>query len=189
MGLTQSQLTEGPFKRRLRDYPVGYYVVGIALVAYILLSLSIVLVTHLDLLPGLSARDLLRTHVLCGAFGMLGAAMASMRKYYRVLITESTARASGREDAATDWALGWLYYYLTRPILGAILGALSFTLSYIGFQVLSSVPANQVSNEGKNLLLAVAFVSGFSVSHVLDRLEAVSKQIFQIGGSSGKPED
>ena len=85
--------------------------------------------------------------------------------------------------------MGWLYYYLTRPVLGAILGALTFTLSYVGFHVLSSVRTDQVSNEGKNLLFAVAFVSGFSVSHVLDRLEAVSRQIFQPGRGSGKTED
>lgn|GEM_PF-1138084 len=170
-------------------YTTGCYVVGIALVAYVFLALLIILITHLDLVPGLVTRDLLRTHVLCAGFGMLGASTASIRRYYRVLITESTARISGRVEAPSDWTLGWIYYYLTRPVLGAILGALSFTLSYVGFHVLSSVRTDQVSVEGKNLLFAVAFVSGFSVSHVLDRLEAVSKQLFQKGRGPDKTEE
>ena len=104
VGLAQNQATDISAQKPRLSHPLGCYVVGIALVLYLFFALLMVLITHLDLLPGLATRDLLRTHVLCGGFGMLGAATASMRKYYRVLITESTARASGKR--------------LTRPQIG-----------------------------------------------------------------------
>ncbi len=164
------------------SYPIGCYVVGVALVMYIFLALTILVVIHLNAVPILATRELLRTHFLCGAFGMLGAAMASSRKYYKVLITESAAKTSGLNGSTTDWSLGWLFYYLTRPLLGAVLGALAYTLTFIGFQVLSKLPTEEISDRGRYLLYALAFVSGFSVSHVLDRLEAISKEIFQASG-------
>ncbi len=105
--------------------------------------------------------------------------MASIRKYYKYLISHSTALINNKECVPMDWSLGWVYYYLTRPILGAVLGAITFTLSFIGFQILSDAQQIEISGKGKNLLFALAFVSGFSVSHVLDRVEAISRQIFK----------
>ncbi len=169
-----------------REYPKSCYFVGFSLVIYLLLSILTILIVHFNVVTVLRTMALLRIHLLCAAFGMLGASMASMRKYYRVLITESTSRQVGKPVQATDWSLGWIYYYLTRPILGAVLGALSFTLSFVGFQILAKHQSIQISDEGRYLLLGLAVVSGFSVSHVLDRLEAISKQFFQAASRSDK---
>jgi len=168
------------------EYSKSCYFVGFSLVIYLLLSILIILIVHFNVIIALSTMAVLRTHVLCAGFGMLGASIASIRKYYRVLITESTARHAGKPVQDTDWSLGWIYYYLTRPILGAVLGALSFTLSFVGFQVLAKHQSIEISHEGRYLLFALAVVSGFSVSHVLDRLEAISKQFFQAASRSDK---
>jgi hypothetical protein len=118
---------------------------------------------------------------MCGGFGMMGASLAAIRKYYKALITERTALATHQAMLTTDWTLGWVYYYLARPFMGGILGALSFTLSYIGVQVLVKPADSSISAEGQFVLYAIAFVAGFSVTHVLDRLEAVAKQTFGTG--------
>ena len=162
-----------------QEYPIACYVVGILLIVYLFIGVSVILTVYLNYSNVLAHSDLLRSHVICGAFGMLGAAIASIRKYYQYLITYSTAKASGRSVQPMDWSLGWVYYYLTRPILGSVLGALAYLLSFIGFHVLADSPSLDISNKGKYILFTVAFVSGFSVSHVLDRVEAVAKQIFQ----------
>jgi len=47
----------------------------------------------------------------------------------------------------------------------------------------------EISNEGKYLLFALAFVSGFAVSHILDRLEALAKKIFQVDLEVGAREE
>lgn len=162
-----------------QEYPIACYVVGTLLVVYLFIGVSVILAVHLNYSTVLAHSDLLRSHVICGAFGMLGAAIASIRKYYQYLITYSAAKASGQSVQPMDWSLGWVYYYLTRPILGSALGALAYLLSFIGFHVLADSPSLDISNKGKYVLFAVAFISGFSVSHVLDRVEAVAKQIFQ----------
>ena len=161
------------------NYPKGCYWVGAALVVYVVLAVTILVCVHLNVSTILANAKILRAHVMCGAFGMLGAAVAATRKYYRTLITESTARATGKQVLSSVWDFGWVYYYLTRPSLGAVLGALSYTLSFLGFQVLAAPADLEISTEGRFLLYALAFVSGFSVSQVLDRLDAVARQLFQ----------
>ncbi|MDO8446924.1 MAG: hypothetical protein Q7T53_12655 [Deltaproteobacteria bacterium] len=160
-------------------YPLACYIVGLSLVGYLSIAVIVILIVHLNMVIYLAKASVLRTHILCGAFGMLGASMASIRKYYKYLISHSTALINNKECVPMDWSLGWVYYYLTRPILGAVLGAITFTLSFIGFQILSDAQQIEISGKGKNLLFALAFVSGFSVSHVLDRVDAISRQIFK----------
>jgi hypothetical protein len=63
--------------------------------------------------------------------------------------------------------------------LGAILGAVIYLISFIGFHILAESPLMQISTKGKYFLFAFAFLSGFSVSDVLDRLSSVSKQLFE----------
>src|SRR3990170_529995 len=123
--------TEEKNDRVIAAYPKSCYFVGVSLV--------------INLLPVLTIETLLRMHLMCGAFGMLGASVASIRKYYKVLITEATEKQSGKTVQKTDWSLGWVYYYLTRPLLGTVLGALSFTLSFIGFHVLANQPTIEIS--------------------------------------------
>jgi len=161
------------------NYPIACYIVGIALIGYLLIAVCAIIFVYLNIFEYLAKASILRTHILCGAFGMLGASVASIRKYYKYLISHSTSIIKNSEVSPMDWSLGWVYYYVTRPILGSILGAITFTLSFIGFQILSDVHHIEISSKGKNLIFAIAFVSGFSVSHVLDRLEAISKQIFK----------
>jgi hypothetical protein len=143
------------------------------------LAVVIVFLVHLNILGWITRSPLLRAHVLCGAFGMLGSSMAAIRKYYRALITESTSAASGLAAPRLAWDFGWVFYYLTRPILGAILGALSFTLSFVGFHVFAKPTQIEISNEGRYLLFALAFISGFAVSHALDRLNSVARELLQ----------
>jgi len=159
--------------------PKACYVVGCVLVLFVFIAIILIIAVHLNIVERLTTSLMLRTHIMCGAFGMLGAAVAAIRKYYRTLITESTATAEGHATPPVIWDLGWIFYYMTRPLLGAILGALSFTLSFVGFQVLATQPDIQISEEGRYLLLALAFVSGFAVSQVLDRLNSVAKEMFK----------
>lgn len=175
--------------KKYEEYPIACRVVGVLLIVFLFIAVAIIFVAHLNCIEVLAQSDLLRSHVICGAFGMLGASIASVRKYYQYLITYSTAKATGRSNQSMDWSLGWVYYYLTRPILGSVLGALAYLLSFIGFQVLAGSNSLEISNKGKYLLFAVSFVSGFSVSHVLDRVDAVSKQIFQTTQKSKQRED
>lgn len=110
---------------------------------------------------------------------MLGATVAAMRKYYNVLITDVTEVPGGGFKTYSNWSIGWVYYYATRPVLGFILGALTFTLSFIGVQVLAKPADVDISKEGRYLLFGIAFLSGFAVSHVLNRLEALAREIFK----------
>jgi len=162
-------------------YPPACYVIGILLVVFLLLSASVIIIVHLNVVAFLKSARFLRAHVMCGGFGMMGAALAAIRKYYKALITERTALVTHQAVLPTDWTLGWVYYYLARPLMGGILGALSFMLSYIGVQVLVKPADSSISAEGQFVLYAIAFVAGFSVTHVLDRLEAVAKQTFGPG--------
>lgn len=159
-------------------YPTVCYFIGLYLIISIIIAASIIVIIHLNFMSVYLNASVMRIYALCGAFGMLGAAVASIRKYYRYLITYSTSKYTGHAVLPMDWSLGWVYYYLTRPILGAILGALTYLLSFIGFQILSESPISQISTKGRYFLFALAFMSGFSVSDVLDRLSAVSKQLF-----------
>jgi len=168
------------------DQPGGFthrpaicYCVGIVLIVYLLASVFLVVAVHVNLFGDFGRFQLLRAHVMCGGFGMLGAAMATARKYYQILITESTNRANKKPTPVVIWDLGWSFYYLTRPILGGILGALSYTLSFVGFNALSTMPDVGISKEGHLLLYGLAFVSGYAVSQVLDRLNTIAKQLFQ----------
>lgn len=145
----------------------------------VFISVAMIVCVHLDIWPAFSKTHMLRSHVMCGSFGMLGATLAAMRKFYRTLITESTAKAASKPVIPAIWDFGWVYYYLTRPVLGGILGALTYTLSFVGFHVLAAQPDVKMSAEGRYLLCALSFVSGFSVSHALDRLNVLAKQFFQ----------
>ena len=163
------------------------YLVGILLIIYLLIAAFAIVIVHLDWIGTFAGDKLLRAHVMCGAFGMLGASTAAIRKYYNALITESTAKITGQKIIPLDWSIGWVYYYLIRPILGSVLGTLVFMLSFIGVLVLSKPVQIQISSEGTFMLYALAFISGFSVSHVLDRVEGLAKQIFY-GNSNYKKE-
>lgn len=160
-------------------HPAGCYVVGGVLPLCLLAAAFSIVAVHLRWPTIVQASLMLRAHTMCALFGMLGATLAAIRKYYRALISEATAFAKGEQSPLTNWGWGWLYYYMTRPLLGAVLGALSFTLSYIGLQLLAKPSDIQISTQGRYLLVALSFVSGFSVSHVLDRLDAVSRQVFK----------
>jgi hypothetical protein len=159
--------------------PKACYLVGGVLLVYLALAVTFVLVVHANVVEWLSGTWLLRAHAMCAGFGMMGSSIASMRKYYRALITDSVNSRSGNKVQTAFWDFGWVYYYLTRPLVGGVLGALSFTLSFVGFQALAKPSEMEISNQGRYLLFALAFVAGFSVSHVLDRLNSVSKQIFK----------
>ena len=50
-----------------------------------------------------------------------GATLATMRKYYGVLIADAVRDG----HVQSVWSVGWVYYYLTRPLLGSVLGGLS----------------------------------------------------------------
>lgn len=165
-------------------HPPACYIVGGTLLVYLFLGAAILVAVHMNLFSIFLKADLLRSHVMCGAYGMIGATMASIRKYYRVIITESTARLKGDSTASIEWGLGWVYYYLTRPILGSILGALCYTLTFIGFQILAEPTSFGISSEGRYLLYALSFISGFAVSNVLDRLGELAEQIFQTKGKT-----
>lgn len=160
-------------------YPKSVRILGLILVFYLFTAIFIIIAIHINVIKSLSGYPILRTHLMCGSFGMLGAATASIRKYYRKLITEGTEGIDTLSAASINWSIGWIYYYLTRPLLGAILGALSFTFSFIGVHILMGTTEIKFSVEGIFLLYGVSFMSGFAVSHVLDRLEAVARQIFQ----------
>lgn len=161
-----------------RQLPVTCYVVGVSILLFMALSMLLIVAIHLNEVPLLGRSPLLRTVAMCGAFGMLGASIASIRKYYRVLITESTARELGQEVSESTWDFGWAFYYITRPILGAILGALAFIITFILFQLLSTARESAISSQGNLMLYAVSLLSGYAVSQVLDRLSSVAKQIF-----------
>jgi len=167
--------TERPTLRR----PKVCYLIGGYLLLAVLLSAIGAVAIHLIGTSWISESWVLRTHAMCGCFGALGASMAAMRKYYRALITESTDHSSGSRIRSAVWDWGWIYYYLTRPVLGGLLGSVSFTLSFVGFQVLAENKTIQLSNQGRYLLYGVAFLCGFSVSHVLDRLNSIAKQAFR----------
>lgn len=160
------------------DFPKPCILVGVALIIYLVISITFLILTHIDFIESLSDHKLLKAHIFCGGFGMFGATIAAMRKYYKNLISFSTGILEGNK-VNSDWSFGWIYYYLTRPILGGALGAMTYLLSFLGFQVLSESSNLAISVEGNLLLYSLAFISGFSVSHVLDKLEASAKQIFQ----------
>lgn len=163
--------------------PTACYWVGAGSIAYTLIAAIAIVGLHLNWFGLGEHRALLRLHLYSCAFGTLGAAMAVTRKYYRVLITESTASKSGNPWKPVSWDIGWVYYYLTRPLLGGVIGALTFTLSFVGVHLITSAKAPDITTEGKYLLFGLAFLSGFSVSRVLDRLEALAKQLFKPEGA------
>ncbi|MEE9910557.1 MAG: hypothetical protein K4571_02435 [Deltaproteobacteria bacterium] len=167
-------------------YPMVCYFIGLYLILCIIIAASIIVTISLNFMPDYLNISVIRIYVLFGSFGMLGATVASIRKYYRYLITYSTSKYTGHAVMQMDWSLGWVYYYLTRPILGAILGAVTYLLSFIGFQILAESPIMKISTKGKYFLFALAFLSGFSVSDVLDRLSAVSRQLFDAKSISTK---
>lgn len=172
-----NELRDQPIKE-IRRRPTICYFVGIVLVAYLVVAVLLIVAVHVNFFRALANFQLLRTHVICGGFGMLGAAMATTRKFYRILITETTNLAIGSSTPKAIWDFGWVFYYVTRPVLGGILGALSFTLSFVGFNILASSDVD-ISSEGRFLLFGVAFISGFSVSQMLDRLNGMAKQLFK----------
>lgn len=162
--------------------PMVCYCIAICLIGYLGIAVAIIIIIHINFFSFLPNLKLLRAHIMCGGFGMLGALMAAIRKFYRILITDSTRQANGKRVQKLTWDFGWTFYYLTRPILGSVLGALSYTLSFIGFNALASSTEITISREGHFLLYALALVSGFSVSQVLDKLNTTAKNIFQNKG-------
>lgn len=159
-------------------HPLTCYVIGFLLLLFLGLAVASIVAIHLNEAPLINRSPWLRTSAMCAAFGMLGASIAATRKYYKVLITESASRELGKADAHTVWDFGWTFYYLTRPILGAILGALAFVFVFIGFEILSISQNSSISRQGNMMLYAISLLSGYSVSQVLDRLNAVAKQVF-----------
>jgi hypothetical protein len=77
-----------------RDRPPICIWLGIILVLYLFISIAAIICVHLDILKVLGGAKLLKAHVMCGGFGMLGAGVASIRKYYRTLITETATLAT-----------------------------------------------------------------------------------------------
>jgi hypothetical protein len=160
-------------------YPKRCIVLGLLLIAYAVTAVGVIVIVHLKFVDFGRSGELLRTHVMCGGFGMLGASLATIRKYYKALITDVTLMLQGATSGFSVWTLGWIYYYITRPILGGLLGALTYTLSYVGFRILATSTNIEISAEGKYALYGVSLLAGYSVSHVLDVMSAVSKQVFR----------
>ncbi len=73
------------------NYPIACYMVGIVLIGYLLIVVCAIIFVYLNIFEYLAKASILRTHILCGAFGMLGASVASIRKYYKYLISHSTS--------------------------------------------------------------------------------------------------
>lgn len=162
-------------------YSPSFAKVSIAalLIFYLLAATVGVLLIHLNVIQHLQQHHLLRTHLMCAGFGVIGASMAAIRKFYSALITESRRTRENTGPYYVDWSPGWLFYYATRPILGGFLGALSYLFLYGGFQILASTPKSEISNEGNLILYALSMLAGFSVSQVMTRIEQVAEQVFQ----------
>ena len=173
-------------KTTIQTLPRSCYWLAVYLLGMVFIGLASILSIHLNAIYLISGSSLLRSHALCASFGLLGASMAAIRKYYKFLITDAVTRSDpGKTSILTQsWGLGWLIYYVSRPIMGLAMGALSFTLSFVGFQVLSQPGSSGLSDQGRYLLFGIAYLAGFSVSHVLDRLNSISRQVF-----SAKPKE
>jgi hypothetical protein len=52
-------------------------------------------------------------------------------------------------------------------------------MSFVGLSVLATPSKIAISDDGRYLLYALAFLSGFAVSEVLDRLNSVAKEVFK----------
>lgn len=165
-----------------KKHSTSCYLIGVLLLGYLAFSIISIIAIHLNEIPFLHRSHLLRTSALCSAFGMLGSSMASIRKYYRVLITESNSNSTSQLGEDNRWGFGWTFYYLTRPILGATLGGLAFILVFVGFRVLSTSPVNMISSQGNMMLYVVSLLAGYAVSQVLDRLSDVATQVFDFTG-------
>jgi len=155
------------------------YIIGAVLGLCLIATPVVIIVLHLDLIPGLSESPVLRAHVLCGAFGLLGASIATIRRYYHALITEERGPHTDGHHRPIVWGYGYLVYYVSRPVLGAILGPLVYMLSFIGLQVMVAADRIDISTEGRMLMYAIAFVAGYAVSDVMDRVEAISRNMFK----------
>lgn len=166
-------------KNQVIKYPKRCIVLGLLLIAYAIAAVGVIVIVHLKLIDFGPSGALLRTHVMCGGFGMLGASLATIRKYYKALITDVTIMLQGATTGFSIWSLGWIYYYITRPILGSLLGALTYTLSYVGFRILAASTNMEISTVGKYALYGISLLAGYSVSYVLDVMSAVSKQVFR----------
>jgi len=157
----------------------GYFI-GLLLFCYLIVGAGAAISIHLNYFNVTKASTLLRNHLFCASFGFTGATIALIRKYYKAWITRSAAILTESNPPFQDWSFGWIYYYIVRPWLGATLGAFVFMLSLIGFNVLQSADkVTMMSEEGKMLLFALAFLTGYSVSDVLDRLSDTSEQLFK----------
>jgi len=142
--------------------------IGLVIVAYVLLSILTLVLTHADVLP-LERRQLLRAHVMCAAFGMLGAAVRLARKYYKTLITTGQA---------TTFTYGWLVYYVARPPIGAIVAAMLYLLTFVGVRIMTHGGNSEISQEGRMILFGAAFLAGYGASDALNRIEAASSRLF-----------
>jgi hypothetical protein len=153
--------------------------IGITLLAYLAIAIVTLIIVHIDAIAILLKFPLLRAHAMCAAFGMLGATVAAIRKYYQTLITfgVNADHLTTRHPPGSEY--GWSFYYLTRPILGGIMGALVYMLTFISVQILAKPAKLDLASEGRMLLYALAFVSGYAVSNVLNRVEVVSRRVFR----------
>ena len=170
-----------------KEHPPICYFIGLSLILYLLAILLLMISVHVGALPFLEGHALLRLHLMAGLFGALGAAISAMRKYYHALITANTDRATGKQNVLVDWTFGWVYYYLTRPLLGGTLGSLSSTLTDVGFNILTGPIPTPISGGGRQLIYGLALLAGFSVSHTLDRLDALARELFRASSDRGYP--
>lgn len=159
--------------------PVARYLIGFALLAYLLLAAVLIVVFHLNIISIINDHQFLRANLICGAFGMLGSSVAAIRKYYRWLITESQMQKAGKEISPLDWSWGWIYYYICKPLIGYVLGAMIYTLTAVSLKIFSEPILVGVSTEGRCLLYGISFLAGYSGGSMLDRLEYVSEQLFK----------
>jgi hypothetical protein len=156
--------------------------IGIVLFLYLIVAVFIIFIVHLNLIEIIKNNMLFRAHIMCGGFGMLGAAISLIRKYYSTLITESTINQKAETNFNFVWSAGWIYYYLIRPIMGGVAGALVFLLSYMSVQIIVIGRPLEISSQGRLLLYALSFIAGFSVTDVLNKIVEVSKQVFKTKG-------
>ncbi len=165
-------------KIKIIKYPKRVIVICSLQIFFLILAGVLLLLISGDFIQIYSASPEIKNQLLCGLLGFIGALIASMRKFYRVLITYSSKCKNDSCSEELDLSIGWLYYYISRPLLGAFLGIFSVILVKLGFKVLLENKSQNISNEGSLLLFTISLLSGFSVSHVLNQLEAIAKQIF-----------
>ena len=153
--------------------------ISIYLVCILLGSAALIAAIHENTFAFITSRPLLRSHLMCGFFGALGASLSTIRKLYQSCITHHVVQARGEVSEASNplqsWGFGWGLYFASRPLVGAAIGALTYLLSFIGFPFLSKSSDPTLSDQARYVLFGVSCLGGFSVSHVLDKMAGLSK--------------